>query len=124
MINAKKLYNQIFSDERITALIPGENIFNSYPNKIENFPCVAFVDENQNDSEYNDNKSGANDLSVMVHIFSKKLDGYLSTAEVAKTIAKVFNEKLWNCSQNREISDPDSNAEHRVMVFNTSIYNN
>jgi hypothetical protein len=35
-----------------------------------------------------------------------------------------MNEDLWNCSQNGEVSDPDPDAEHRVMVFNKSIYNN
>lgn len=122
MINAKKLYNQIFSDERITALIPAENIFNSYPNEIEIFPCIIFVDENQNDTEYNENKPGASNCSVTVHIFSKKLDGYVSTADVAIQIAEVFNEKLWNGSQNREVADPDPNAEHRVMAFEKSIF--
>lgn len=124
MINAKKLYNQILSDERITALIPAENIFNSYPNKVEIFPCIIFMDDNQSDTEYNENKPGASYCTPTIHIFSKKLDGYVSTAEVAVTIANVFNEKLWNCSQNREVADPDPNAEHRIMVFEKSIYNN
>lgn len=122
MINVKKLYNQIFSDERITTLIPEDNIFNSYPDEIENFPCIVFVDENQRDSEYNENMPGASYCVLMVHIFSKKLDGYISTSEVAVVISKVFNEKLWNCSQNKEVADPDPNAEHRVMVFEKSIF--
>lgn len=124
MINAKELYNQIFSDERITALVPDENIFPSYPDEVEIFPCIAFMDDNQSDTEYNENMPGGENLSVMVHIFSKKLEEYLTTAKIAEVVAQVFNEKLWNCSQNREIADPDPNTEHRVMVFNTSIFNN
>lgn len=124
MINAKKLYNQILSDERITALIPGESIFNSYPNDEENYPCIAFVDENQRDTEYNENKPGASSCVVMIHIFSKKLDGYVSTASVAEKVADVFHEELWNCSQNREVGDPNPDVEHRVMVFEKSIFNN
>jgi len=114
----------MFSDERITSLIPAENILNSYPNEIENFPCIVFVDENQSNSEYNENKPGASLCVLMVHIYSKKLDGFVSTSEVAVKVAEVFNDELWNCSQNREVSDPDPNAEHRVMVFEKSIFNN
>jgi len=122
MINAKKLYAKIFSDERITAVIPENNILNAYPAEVEIFPCIIYLDENQSDGEYSDNKSGASGCSVMVHIFSKKLDGYVSTSDVAEVVAEVLNEKLWHCSQNREIGDPDPDTEHRVMVFNKSIF--
>ena len=122
MINAKKLYKKIFSDERITAVIPEDNILNAYPNEVEIFPCIIYLDDNQSDGEYSDNKSGASGCSLMVHIFSKKISGYISTAEVAIKIAEVLNEKLWHCSQNREIGDPDPNTEHRVIVFNKSIF--
>lgn len=122
MINAKKLYAEIFSDERITALIPEDNILNAYQNEVEIFPCIIYLDDNQSDGEYSDNKSGASSCSVMVHIFSKKLPGYVTTAEVSLVIAEVLNEKLWHCSQNREIGDPDPDTEHRVMVFSKSIF--
>ena len=122
MINAKKLYKNIFSDERITSVIPEENILNAYPDEVEIFPCIIYLDENQSDGEYSDNKSGASGCSLTVHIFSKKITGYVSTADVAVVIANVLNEKLWNCSQNREFGDPDPDTEHRVMMFNKSIF--
>ena len=124
MINAKKLYLELLSDSRITDLVSEENILSSYPNEVEIFPCIIFLDENQNDTEYNDNKCGAEDCSVMIHVFSKKLEEYPTTSEIGIKIAEVMNEDLWNCSQNGEVSDPDPDAEHRVMVFNKSIYNN
>ena len=123
MINAKKLYKKIFSDERITSVIPEDNILNAYPTEVEIFPCIIYLDDNQSDGEYSDNKSGASGCSLTVHIFSKKITGYVSTAEVAVVIANVLNEKLWNCSQNREVGDPDPDKEHRVMMFNKSIFN-
>lgn len=124
MINAKKLYLELLSDSRITDLVSEENILSSYPNEVEIFPCIIFLDENQNDTEYNDNKCGAEDCSVMIHIFSKKLEEYPTISEIGIKIAEVMNEYLWNCSQNGEVSDPDPDVEHRVMVFNKSIYNN
>ena len=125
MINAEEMYSKLFSDERIIALVPEDNIFNGYPDTSENFPCIGYIDENQNDSELNDNKPSASDCFVEVHIFSKKLDGYTSAADIAKVIGEVMSEKLWYCSQNRgNLPDPDPNTEHRVLRFQKSIYNN
>ena len=124
MINAKKIYSQLLSNALITAIVPGDNILNAYPNEIENYPCIVFLDENQNDTEYADNKPTSDRCSVMIHIFSKKLDGYVTTSEIGVIIANVMNDDLWHCSQNGEISDPDPDAEHRVMRFEKSIFIN
>lgn len=124
MINAKKLYSKLLSDSRITSLVSNENIFNFFPDEVEIFPCIIFLDENQSDSEYNDNKSGASRCSVEIHIYSKKLDGYLTASEIGTTIAEVMNEDLWHCSMNGEIKDPIPDVEHRVMRFEKSIFNN
>lgn len=124
MINAKKLYMKLLSDKRITSLISEDNILNSYPSTIENFPCIIFLDEFQSDTEYNDNKVGASYCSVEIHIFTKKLTGYISSSELAIVVSEVMNEDLWHCSQNGEVSDPSQDVEHRVLRFQKSIYNN
>ena len=123
MINTKLIYNSLLNNETITGLVPDTNIFNSYPNEIETFPCIVFIDENQSDGEYSDNKSKASNCSVEIDIFTKKLDGYVTSSEIGIAVAKVMNNDLWNCSQNREVSDPDPDCEHRVMFFNKSIFN-
>ena len=123
MINAKKIYASLLNNERITSLVSDEKILNTYPNEIEIYPCIIFLDENQNDTEYCENKPRANGCSVHIHIFTKKLDGYVTTSDVAEAICEVMNEDLWNCSQNGEVSDPDPDCEHRVMRFNKSIFN-
>ena len=124
MVNAKKIYSQLLSNALITAVVPGDNILNAYPNEIENFPCIVFLDEGQSDTEYADNFHTVQRCSVMIHIFSKKLDGYVTTSEISVIIAEVMNADLWHCSQNGEISDPDPDAEHRVMRFEKSIFIN
>lgn len=124
MVNAKKIYSQLLSNALITAVVPGDNILNAYPNEIENYPCIVFLDENQSDSEYADNFHTVQRCSVTIHIFSKKLDGYVTTSEISVIIAEVMNADLWHCSQNGEISDPDPDAEHRVMRFEKSIFIN
>jgi len=123
MINVKKIYNTLLNDSRITALVDDDYILNAWPDEFEVFPCIIFMDMNQSDDEYNDNKAAASSCSVQIHIFSKKLDGYTSTADIAIAVAEVMNEDLWHCSQNGEVADPDPDAEHRVMSFNKSIFN-
>lgn len=123
MINAKVIYNKLLNDERITLLVDEDNILSAWPGEeIENFPCIIFLDDNQADTEYNENRPSASSCSVQIHIFSKKLDGYSTTSDIAEKVVDVFHEDLWNCSQNRETSDPDPNCEHRVMIFNKSIF--
>lgn len=123
MINAKELYNSLLTDSRITELVDEDNILSSWPNEeIETFPCIIFLDDNQSDDEYYENMPGASRCSVQIHIFSKKLENYVTTSEIGVIIAKVMNEDLWNCSQNGEVSDADPNCEHRVMRFNKSIF--
>lgn len=123
MINTKKIYNTLLNDETITSLVDDDNILNSWPSEFENFPCIVFVDEAQNDSEYYDNMPGASNCSVMIHIFTKKLDGYVTSSEIAIAISRVMNNDFWNCSQSGEVAEPDLDVEHRVMVFNKSIFN-
>lgn len=124
MINAKELYNSLLTDSRITELVDEDNILSSWPNEeIETFPCIIFLDDNQSDDEYNENRPSASNCSVQIHIFSKKIDEYITTSEIAVNIAEVMHEDLWNCSQNGEVSDPDPTCEHRVMRFNKSIFN-
>ncbi len=123
MINTKEIYNKLLNDERITELVDEENILSSWPNEVETFPCIIFMDENQSDDEYNDNKPEASRCSVQIHIFTKKLEGYVTTSEIGVIITEVMHEDLWNCSQNGEVSNTDPDCEHRVMVFNKSIFN-
>ena len=122
MINTKEIYTNLLSDARITTVVSEDNILNAYPASVENFPCIVFIDENQSDGEYADNKHTADNCSVMIHIFSKKLDEYVTTSEIGVIIANIMNEDLWHCSLNREVTDPKPSVEHRVMSFSKSIY--
>ena len=123
MINAKKIYNTLLNDGRILEFVSEDNILNSYPNEVEDFPCIIFSEDSQDDSEYNDNMPGASACSVEIHIFVKKLDGNATSSDIAEAVAEVMNEDFWNGSGNREVSDPDPDVEHRVIRFNKSIFN-
>ena len=121
MINTKELYNTLLNNESITSLVGEDNILNAYPESIENFPTIIFLDENQNDIEYADNVSHAVNCSVQIHIFSKKIDSYPSTSEIGIAVADVMNKDWWNCNMNGETPDPVDEVEHRVMRFSKSI---
>ena len=122
MINTKEIYNKLLNDKRITELVDEDNILSAWPDEFETFPCIVFVDENQSDTEYYENRPGASLCTVMIHIFTKKLAGFVTSTEIALAVADVMHDDLWNCSQNRELSDPDPDCEHRVLTFNKSIF--
>lgn len=121
MINAKKIYNVLLNNESITALVDPSNILNAYPEIIQDFPCVVFLDEKQRDTEFSDNMPMASDCTVQIHIFSKKVAGFPTSAEIGMKVAKVMNDDWWTCSMNGETPDMIDYIDHRVMRFSKSI---
>lgn len=117
MINAKSLYYSILQDERLTDLVGEDNILDAYPETVETFPCVIFLEENQLDREFADNQPLADELSLTVHIFTKSLDGYPTTSEIGLVVATIMRENFFVATQNREMSDVSDNVRHRVMAF-------
>lgn len=121
MINSKSLCYSILNDSRLINIIGEDNILDSYPNEVEIFPCVIFLDENQRDVEFADNKPKASSLSYQIHIFTKALDGYPTDSEIAMVVAEIMGDEYFSVSQNRELSDVDDDTKHRVMTFKKNI---
>lgn len=115
MINAKKLYYRLLNDERLTSIV--EDIMDAYPDTVETFPCVIYLEENQNDIEFADNLPIADNLSMQVHIFTKALDGYATTSEIGLVVAEIMKENYFVCKGNTEVADVVDNVRHRVMTF-------
>lgn len=120
MINAKKLYNTILSDERIQKVT--KNIFDAYPETVENFPCIIFLDDNQTDIEFADNLPLGDALSVQIHIFTKALSSYATTSAIGLVVAEVMKEQYFTCRNNREVPDVSDNVRHRVMYFTREVF--
>ena len=120
MINAKKLYKTVLSDARIQAIT--KNVFDAYPETVENFPCIIYLDDNQNDIEFADNMPLANAISVQIHIFTKALKNYATTSTIGITIAEVMKENFFVCRNNREVQDVADNIRHRVMYFTREVF--
>ena len=120
MINAKKLYNTILNDARIKAI--GKNIFDAYPETVEKFPCVIFLDDNQTDIEFADNLPLGDSIAVQIHIFTKALSGYATTSAIGLVVAEVMKEQFFTCRNNREVQDVADNVRHRVMYFTREVF--
>lgn len=115
MVNVKSKAYDIFSDERITSLV--EDVFEGYPETVEVFPCVCFLDSGQEDLEYADNHNLSTVYRVEVHIFTKALDGYLTTFDIGSVIETVMKENDFIPTMNVETPDADDSVRHRVMEF-------
>lgn len=120
MYNAKLLYNEILNDSRITDIV--EDIFDAYPDTIETFPCIVFQEAGQRDIEYSDNSSKFVRISVQVHIFTKALDGYLTTTEIGQVVDTVMKENFFTEENNIELSEVVDNIRHRVITYNAEIF--
>lgn len=120
MINAKLLYNTILNDARITAVAP--IVLDAYPDSIEKFPCVIFLDDSQRDKEFADNFPTADSIGVQIHIFTKALASYKTTTEIGLVVAEVMKENYFVCTSNTEAPDIDDKVRHRVMYFIRDIY--
>ena len=120
MINAKKLYNTILNDSRITDMV--KDVLDAYPETVEKFPCIIFQDENQSDIEFADNLPLGDSIAVQVHIFTKALKDYATTSEIGLKVAEVMRENYFTCRNNREVEDVNDNVRHRVMYFTREVF--
>ena len=120
MTNAKILYKTILSDSRIQAIT--KNVFDAYPETVEKFPCIIYLDDNQVDIEFADNLPMGDSLSVQIHIFTKALKNYATTSTIGITVAEVMKENYFVCRSNREVQDVADNVRHRVMYFTREIF--
>lgn len=122
MINVKKIYNEILSDERLLNVISEDNIFDCYPNEVETFPCVIYMEGVQMDIEFADNLPTANSCNVDIHIFTKALENYPTTSEIGIIIGEIFKEKYFTCTSNLETYDENPEVRHRIMSFRKEIF--
>ena len=120
MINAKKLYKTILNDSRITDLV--KVVLDAYPETVEKFPCIIYLDENQTDIEFADNLPQGDSIAVQVHIFTKALSGYATTSAIGLVVAEVMKEQFFTCRNNREVQDVADNVRHRVMYFTREVF--
>lgn len=122
MINAKALYYNILTDLRIIDAVGSEyHILDSYPNEIEDFPCIVYLEGIQSDIEFADNLPIANSCNVDIHIFTKALENYPTTSEIGLIVAEVFKENYFTCTSNLETNDEDPDVRHRIMSFRKEI---
>lgn len=124
MINSKKIYNEILSNSKITSIVSEDSILDVYPNEVEEYPCIIFLDSDQKDVEYADNKPTANSCFVDIHIFTKSIFGYPTTSEIGILVSEIFQDNDFVCIKNSDVTDSQIDVCHRVMGFRKEIFSN
>lgn len=120
MKNLKEIAFGILNDSRLTDNV--EDVLDAYPDLIENFPTVIFQDTNQRDIEFADNNPLASNCEMTIHIFTKAIEGYSTTSEIAGIIYELMKENYFICSSNSEIPAEGDDVRHRVMVFRNNLF--
>ena len=89
MINTKEIYNKLLNDERITELVDEDNILSAWPDELETFPCIIFMDENQSDDEYYENI-----INTELKLFDEIADGFEHSLEMINSDLTDFEKIL------------------------------
>ena len=123
MVNVKKyVFTQLSGSTALQTLIGSGQVVDMYPNEVTVFPLVVYIDSNQSDNEYADNKPETSRASVTVHVFTKTLTGFPTTTSIGIIIADIFKNLLWHCVSNSEVPDPIDSVRHRVMIFSRDLF--
>lgn len=118
MLNVKEyMFTLLTSDAELSQLLGEGHILSAYPQEVKTFPLVVYEDSGQRDVEFSDNLPEGTDVSVRIHIFSKTLTDYPTTAEIGKILHRIMRADFWACTMNTETSDVSDNIRHRIMDF-------
>lgn len=117
MINLKKEIYLILNCEAVKNAVGEENIFAGYPEEIQTFPCICYTDDGQNDVEFADNLPNGSSGNITIHIYTKKLNGYMTSFEIGAIVFEEMRKNFWTCTNNFESPDVDNNVEHRIMNY-------
>lgn len=118
MLNVKKyMFTLLTSDAELSELLGEGHIVSAYPQEVKTFPLVVYEDSGQRDVEFSDNLPEGTDVSVRIHIFSKTLTDYPTTAEIGSLVHRIMRADFWACTMNTETSDVSDNIRHRIMDF-------
>ena len=74
------------------------------------------------DIEFADNNPLASNCEITIHIFTKAIEGYATTSEIAGIIYELMKENYFICSSNSEIPAEGDDVRHRVMVFRNNLF--
>lgn len=121
MLNVKEyMFTLLTSDAELSELLGEGHIVSAYPQEVKTFPLVVYEDSGQRDVEFSDNLPEGTDVSVRIHIFTKTLTDYPTTAQIGSLVHRIMRADFWACTLNTETSDVSDNIRHRIMDFKRS----
>lgn len=113
MTNIKKIVNDLLD----STTLEGISVVCGYPNEVQKFPLICWVESSQYEEEFSDNKARYNKCEIEIHIYTKKLTGYQTTNEIARLVDNIFYNDFWTCANNIDVGDTDNSVEHRVLYY-------
>lgn len=118
MLNVKEyMFTLLTSDAELSELLGEGHIVSAYPQEVKTFPLVVYEDSGQRDVEFSDNLPEGTDVSVRIHVFTKTLTDYPTTAQIGSLVHRIMRADFWACTLNTETSDVSDNIRHRIMDF-------
>ncbi|MFA5137504.1 MAG: hypothetical protein WC489_09025 [Patescibacteria group bacterium] len=115
------IYGKLSTDASVlSAFTDTDHVTDAYPEKVEVFPLLVFMDKNQADMEYGDNAPVMSAQSFEVHVFTK-LD-LETTTNLSIPVYDLFRSLDFSCTMNGEVPDPVEGVRHRVMRFSRELF--
>jgi hypothetical protein len=115
------IYGILSTDAGLIAAVGSDdNVTDIWPEVINTFPMVIYIDDNQSDMEYSDNRPMMSRQRFVVHIFTK-LDGP-TTSTIGAEVYRIFSGLFFNCGSNGEVPDETEGVRHRVMRFSRELF--
>lgn len=102
-------------------MVDDDNILDSYPDEVVNFPCIIYTDVGQNDREFADNLPMATAFNIQIDIFTKAIENYPTATEIGLVVAEVMKDNYFALSSTNDVPDVVDNIRHRVMNFKKDI---
>lgn len=113
MIDSKTYFRGILTaDSALTALVPADRIWATYPQSFATLPVIAYGELNNVGSQYADNRAMADDIEMEVHVYDKK-----SPTPIAIAIDKALSDDLWHRGFSTDMIEAETGFYHKVMRY-------
>jgi hypothetical protein len=109
------LYGQFIGDTAlVTALGGSDQIVRAYPNTIDTLPIMAFLEANNRDESFYENRPLGASEAVDIHVFTK-FD--TPTTTISDLISAKMSDLLFTRDYQADQDDPSTKVRHKVMKF-------
>jgi hypothetical protein len=98
----------------VTALGSANKILRAYPNTVNDLPVLAFMEANNRNESFYDNRPLADSESVDIHIFTA-FD--VPTSSLSDTVSALMASLLFTRDYQADQDDPSTKVRHKILKF-------